>query len=104
MKLATKMKLNEGMVEEYIRRHKKVFPDLEAEFIKAQVSDYTIWYDAETNHLFAYIVLEDIEVWNQIANTDACKKWWKYMAPLMKTNSDYSPVSSELKLVYEFSK
>lgn len=96
------MQLNPGMEHLYIERHKKVFPQLQAEFKRAKVSDYTIWFDADTNYLFAYIELENIEIWNNIANTEACKKWWYYMAPLMVTNPDNSPVSTELKLVYEY--
>lgn len=102
MKRAFKMKLNPGMINEYINRHGNVFPELEKQFVKAGVSDYTIWFDEETNYLFAYVVLDDIEVWNDIANTEACKKWWKFMAPLMETNDDFSPVSKGLKLAYEF--
>lgn len=102
VKLGTKMKLYPGMVDEYQKRHSAVFPELEAQFLKAGVSNYTIWFDVETNALFAYIELEKIEVWNEIASTEACKKWWKYMSPLMETNADDSPISSDLKLVYDF--
>lgn len=102
MKIATKMKLNPGMIEEYINRHNQVFPELEEEFIKAGVSDYTIWFEEETNYLFAYVVLEDINIWNAISNTDACKRWWTYMEPLMETNENSSPVSINLRLAYDF--
>ncbi|WOO87070.1 L-rhamnose mutarotase [Mollicutes bacterium LVI A0039] len=96
------MKLKPGMLDEYKIRHNQVFPELEAEFVKAGVTDYTIWYDQDTDYLFAYVNLENTNVWNNIATTDACKRWWEYMAPLMETNPDNSPVSDNLTLAYDF--
>ncbi|MDR1578740.1 MAG: L-rhamnose mutarotase [Synergistaceae bacterium] len=29
-----------------------------------------------------------------------CKKWWDYMADIMETNPDNSPVSREMKPVF----
>lgn len=101
MKKGFKMKLYEGMLEEYKIRHKQVFPELVEQFKMAGVSDYSIWFDEETNYLFAYVNLEDDSVWNNIANTDACKRWWEYMAPLMETNSDNSPISFDLEIAYD---
>ncbi len=34
------------------------------------------------------------------ADTEVCQRWWKSMAPLMKTNSDFSPVAIDLKEVF----
>ncbi len=85
-------------------RHSKVFPELEDQFRLAGVSDYTIWFDEETNYLFGYVVLEDNQIWDNIANTEACNRWWEYMAEIMETNEDFSPVSFELDLAYDFVK
>lgn len=102
MKIAFKMKLKPGMIDEYISRHKNVFPALEMEFLKAGVSDYTIWFDEDTNYLFAYVALENKKVWDCIEKTQACKSWWEFMEPLMETNEDHSPISIQLKQAYEF--
>ncbi len=102
MKKAFKMKLNEGMIEEYKNRHSNVYPELEAQFRLAGVSDYTIWFDEETNSLFGYVVLMDDIVWDNIGTTAACKKWWDFMAEIMETNHDNSPVSTDLVLAYDF--
>ncbi len=104
MKISNRMKLKEGMFDEYKLRHSNVFPELEEQFSLAGVSDYTIWYDQETNYLFAIIELQDIEIWNNISNTEACKKWWAYMAPLMDVNIDNSPISTNLIQAYSFKK
>jgi L-rhamnose mutarotase len=36
----------------------------------------------------------------ETANTDICKKWWEFMAPIMETNPDNSPVSIDLQNVF----
>lgn len=104
MKKAFKMKLNEGMIEEYKNRHSNVFSELEEQFKAAGVSDYTIWFDNESNSLFGYVVLVDEAVWDNIPNTTICAKWWEFMAPIMETNPDNSPVSVDLELAYDFIK
>ncbi|MFV0393188.1 MAG: L-rhamnose mutarotase [Coprobacillaceae bacterium] len=101
MKRAFKMKLNEGQIEEYKNRHNQVYPELVEQFKLAGVSTYTIWFDEETNYLFAFVELENNDIWNNISETEACQKWWKFMAPIMETNEDNSPVSTDLELAYE---
>lgn len=101
MKRAFKMKLNVGQIEEYKKRHNEVFPELVEQFELAGVSTYTIWFDEETNYLFAFVELENNDIWNNISETEACKKWWKFMASIMETNEDNSPVSTDLDLAYE---
>ncbi len=102
MKIASKMKLLSDDYLEYERRHNQVYPELELQFKKAGVSCYTIWYDKETNNLFAHIELEDINIWNDIPKSDICKKWWDFMAEIMDVNVDNSPVTSELIKVYDY--
>ncbi len=102
MKKGFKMKLNAGMFSEYKKRHAQVYLELEAQFRQAGVSDYTIWFDKDTNTLFGYVVLTDEQLWDSIANTEACSKWWNFMADIMETNPDNSPVSADLQLAYDF--
>lgn len=102
MKKAFKMKLYEGMVEQYEKNHNNVFPELEKLFSESGVKEYTIWFDEETNYLFGYLDVENIKLWDEIPNTKACKKWWEFMAPIMETNEDNSPVSLDLKKVYDY--
>ena len=47
-----------------------------------------------------YIEIEDEEKWAQSADTEINRKWWKYMAPLMRVNPDDSPVSDDLRCVF----
>ena len=63
-------------------------------------SNYSIFLDEETNTLIGYIELENEELWNKSAETEICKKWWDYMADIMETNEDNSPVSIDLKPMF----
>ena len=62
--------------------------------------NYSIFFDAETDTLFGYIELDNEELWGKSADTEICKKWWAYMADIMETNQDNSPVSIPLKKVF----
>ncbi|MEJ2195547.1 MAG: L-rhamnose mutarotase [Ignavibacteriaceae bacterium] len=100
MRIAFKMKLFEGNVEEYKKRHNPIWLELKEVLISHGVLSYSIFLDKETNDLFGYAEIEDLKKWKEIANTDVCKKWWVYMAPLMEVNPDNSPVSKDLKEVF----
>lgn len=97
---AFKMQVFPDQVKEYIKRHNPVWEELETTLKEHGAHNYSIFLDEETHHLFGYVEIESEEKWNQIAETDLCRKWWRHMAPLMETNSDDSPVSNELKEVF----
>lgn len=104
MRIAFKMKLFEGNLEEYIKRHNPIWPELEDVLKKHGVITYSIYYDNDTNALFGYAEIEDLKKWEEIANTDICKKWWDYMAPLMEVNPNNSPISTDLLEVFHIEK
>ena len=62
--------------------------------------NYSIFLDEETSDLFAYVELENADLWNKVAETEECKKWWAFMKDIMETNPDNSPKSVELKEVF----
>ena len=94
------MKLNPGCEEEYKRRHDELWPEMK-ELLKSHgVNNYSISLCRETNQLFGYAEIDSEEQWKAIADTEECRKWWKYMSDIMETNPDNSPVSSELTEVF----
>ena len=95
-----KMKLYEGMEEEYERRHNALWPEMKDMIHEYGGKNYTIFLDRETLTLFGYIEIESEERWAETANTEICKKWWAFMAPIMETNPDNSPVSIDLQNVF----
>ncbi|WP_320018201.1 L-rhamnose mutarotase [Labilibaculum manganireducens] len=99
-RLAFKMHLNEGQKEEYKKRHSELWPELKQLLKEAGVNEYSIFIDEETNTLFAFQKLSSNGGSQDLGQTEVVKKWWKFMADIMKTNADNSPVSVPLEEVF----
>ena len=95
-----KMKLYDGMEAEYEKRHNELWDEMKDMIHRYGGKNYTIFLDKETNILFGYIEIESEELWAASAETEICKKWWAFMADIMETNPDESPVSVDLKEVF----
>lgn len=95
-----KMKLYEGMAEEYEKRHNEIWDEMKDMIHERGGKNYTIFLDKETNILFGYIEIESEEKWAKSADAEVCRRWWHFMAPLMETNADESPVSIDLDNVF----
>jgi len=94
------MRVHPDQHTEYARRHNPVWPELEEVLRTHGVLDYSIFLDAETNLLFAYAEIESPERWAAIAQTEACRKWWRHMDDIMDANPDHSPVARDLTEVF----
>ena len=95
-----KMKLKPGFRDEYKRRHDAIWPEL-AELIRSTgVSDYSIFLDEETNILFAVQKQGGSESSQDLGRNPVVEKWWAYMADIMETNPDKSPVTIPLEEVF----
>ena len=95
-----KMKLFPGMEAEYERRHNELWPEMRDMIHEYGGKNYSIFLDKETLTLFGYIEIESEERWALSANTEICRKWCHFMADIMETNADESPVSVDLKPVF----
>ena len=100
MKIAFKMKLNPGCKEEYKRRHNAIWPELKELLTKSGVRDYTIFLDEETNTLFAIQYQAGDASSQELGANPIVQRWWKYMADIMETNPDSSPISIPLEKVF----
>ena len=58
-----KMKLYDGMAEEYEKRHNEIWPELVESIKGFGASNYSIFLNKETNELFSYLEVEDAELW-----------------------------------------
>ena len=95
-----KMQLYAGMEEEYQRRHNALWPEMKEMIHEYGGRNYSIFLDRDTLTLFGYIEIESEEKWSRSAETDICRKWWDYMADIMATNPDNSPISTDLVPVF----
>lgn len=94
------MRVNPDAHDEYQRRHRSIWDELQSVLKNHGVSNYSIFLDELTSQLFGYAEIESEERWADIANTGACKRWWKFMKDIMPTNSDNSPESRDLREVF----
>jgi len=99
-RLAFKMYLLEGQKDEYIRRHNELWPELHQLLKDAGISEYSIFLDEETNTLFAFQKISGTGSSQDLGQTEIVRKWWAYMAEIMKTNPDSLPVTKPLEEVF----
>jgi len=82
-RIAFRMNLNPGQAAEYKKRHDEIWPELVDALHQAGVSDYWIWLDPETNHLFATLIRTDDHTMDDLPKTDANRRWWDFMMDVM---------------------
>lgn len=50
--------------------------------------------------MYGYLEMENEALWAESADTPINRKWWDYMADLMETNQDNSPVCVDFQPVF----
>ena len=99
-RVAFKMKLKPGFEEEYKKRHDAIWTELRDLLKNSGISEYSIFFDEETNALFAVQNQAGSESSQDLGNNPIIKQWWTYMADIMETNEDNSPVTVPLSEVF----
>ncbi len=99
-RFAFKMFLKPGFKDEYKKRHDEIWPEL-AELIRSTgVYDYSIFLDEETNILFGVQKVKGGSSSQDLGDNPIVQKWWAYMADIMETNPDNSPVTIAIEEVF----
>ena len=93
---AFKMYLKPGFETEYEKRHNAIWPELKQLLKENGVSDYSIFWDKETNILFAVQKSDGKQGSQDLGLNPIVQKWWDYMADIMEVNPDNSPISIPL--------
>ena len=99
-RIAFKMNLKPGFVHEYKKRHDAIWPELSVMLSEAGISEYSIFFDEETHTLFAVQRQSGDSSSQDLGLNPIVQKWWKYMADIMETNPDNSPVTIPLTEVF----
>tara|TARA_R110002073_G_scaffold50437_7_gene133361 strand:- start:184 stop:498 length:315 start_codon:yes stop_codon:yes gene_type:complete len=99
-KIAFVMTLLPGKEAEYKKRHDEIRPELATALKEAGVSDYSIFYEEDSNKLFAVLKRSNDHRMDELPDSPIVKKWWAYMADIMQTNEDDSPLSNPLTKVF----
>ena len=98
--IAFRMNLFDGFAEEYEKRHDEIFPDLAKALRDAGVSDYSIWLDPQSNHLFGILTRTKDHTMDALPDTEIMKRWWAHMADIMETNAENVPTQIPLRRVF----
>ena len=99
-RLAFKMKLFRGKEAEYKKRHDALWPELQTLLKNAGISGYSIFLDEQTGDLFGVLTITDPAAMDRLPQQEVMQRWWAYMADIMESNSDHSPVSIPLREVF----
>jgi L-rhamnose mutarotase len=94
------MQLKPGFEEEYQQRHAEIWPELVEELKRAGIVDYSIHLHPETLQLFGVFSFTESQGLDALPDKEIMKKWWAYMADIMDTNADNSPISAPLSEVF----
>lgn len=98
--IAFTMKLKPGVETEYQRRHDEIWPELSAALSEAGIRDYSIYLDRASGTLFAIQKRLPDHTAGALPDLPVMQRWWAYMADLMETNPDNSPVTVPLTRVF----
>lgn len=98
--IAFRMKLKPGQAAEYKRRHDEIWPELSHLLKSSGVSNYSIWLDEETHHLFAVLTRADDHTMDQLPQHPIMQRWWQYMADIMETEPDNKPMQLSLQNMF----
>ncbi|MDJ1468713.1 L-rhamnose mutarotase [Cytophagaceae bacterium DM2B3-1] len=99
-RVSFKMYLKPGYKEEYKKRHDAIWPELKTLLQEAGISNYSIFLDEETHTLFGVQEIEGNASSQQLGSNPIVQKWWTFMADIMETNPDNSPVTKLLEEVF----
>lgn len=98
--LAFTMQLKPGVATEYQRRHDEIWPELTDALHAAGIRDYSIFLDEASGRLFGVQKRLPGHSADSLPGLPVMQRWWAYMADLMETNPDHSPVVVPLTRVF----
>lgn len=99
-RIAFKMFLKPGYEEEYKKRHSAIWTELKELLSNRGICDYSIFWDKETNILFAVQKTNGEKSSQEMGVHPIVQRWWDYMADIMEVNNDNSPISIPLDEVF----
>lgn len=86
-RIAFTMSIKPGSEEEYRRRHRQVWPEMQAELKRAGCYRYSIY--ARGLDLFAYMEVEDFERYLSVmAESEVASRWEAYMSDILIRETD----------------
>lgn len=86
-RVAFRLKVKPGKLDEYVRLHAEVWPDLLADLKTAGYRNYSIFADG--TELFGYFECDDVDASQAaMARSDVNHRWQAFMADYLETPVD----------------
>ncbi|MCU1556654.1 MAG: L-rhamnose mutarotase, partial [Microbacteriaceae bacterium] len=95
-RVAFSLVLPRANVVEYRIRHQQLWPEMRDAIAEQCGSNYSIFAAPELDRVFGYLEVDDPERWNAGSGSEVVNRWWRYMADVMPTNPDFSPIATDL--------
>lgn len=94
-RIAFRMRVRPGKLEEYIALHRQVWPELLADLREAGYRDYSIFHDGLD--LFGVLECDDWEAANaRLAQSGANRRWQAFMSDYLEQEVDAASGPSRL--------
>lgn len=100
IRLATSLVVPRAQLGEYERRHRDLWPELRQAITAAGGHNFSIFAVPDLDRVFSYVEVDDPVRWTANSATELGHRWWRYMAEIMPTNSDLSPIGETLREVF----
>ena len=97
--IAFKMLLNPNQAAVYKKRHDEIWDDLAALLKDAGISDYSIFWDPETNILFAVLKRTKDHRMEERPKHKVMQRWSSFMGDIMATQEDGAPAVKLLEFM-----
>ena len=92
--------LPSAQLAEYVRRHDHLWSEIREGIAEQGGRNFSIFAAPELDRVFTYVEVEDLARWNTGATSPATRRWWRYMAEIMPTNPDLSPISQSCEEIF----
>jgi len=87
MRVAFRLKVRPGKLDEYLEHHTKVWPELLQDLTAAGYRNYSIFNDG--NDLFGFFECDDCDAANAaMAKSDANRRWQSFMSSFLEAAPD----------------
>jgi L-rhamnose mutarotase len=86
------MYLKAGCEEEYAKRYNALWPDLKELLKEMGIVDFSIYWDKETNGLYAFQTLTKNSAADRLNSNLIMQKWWEFMSDIVQVGPDNQPI------------
>ena len=96
IRIATALELPAAALGEYARRHDEIWDAVRDSIRDSGGRNMSIFALPECDRVVMYVEVSSLEAWAASGATELTRAWWRYMAEIMPSNPDGSPLSTAM--------